>query len=92
MNSAMSYEEKEDGPAKRQRAEAAKIFKLTETEREIITLVCSGLKNRQVAHQLGVSETAVRHQLTSICTKLGVSNRLDLVLYSYAYGLATIPY
>ena len=91
MNGAMSYEEKEDEPAKRELAEAAKIFTLTETEREIITLACYGFKDKQIAHQFGTSETVLRQHLTSIFAKLGVSNRLDLVLYAYAHGLTDMP-
>ena len=91
MDSAMSYEEREDEPAKREQDEAAKIATLTDTEREIVTMVCYGLKNKQVAQQIGASETELRQHLTSIFTKLGVSNRLDLVLYAYAHGLAAIP-
>ncbi len=70
---------------------AAKIALLTEREREVIRLLGEGLKNKQIAERLYISETTVRHHLTSIFSKLGVSDRLALVLYAYRYGLAKSP-
>ena len=67
--------------------EAAKIATLTAREREVITLIGQGLRNRQIAERLFISEVTVRHHLTSIYTKLGVSDRLELVIYAYQHGL-----
>jgi two-component system nitrate/nitrite response regulator NarL len=64
---------------------------LTKREREVILLVSEGLRNRQVADRLFISETTVRHHLTSIFSKLGVSNRLDLVVYAYRHGITKPP-
>ena len=73
--------------------EAAKIAALTEREREVISLVGEGLKNKEIANRLRpfISETTVRHHLTSIYDKLGVSDRLELVIYAYIHGLAALP-
>ena len=71
--------------------EAAKIAALTEREREVVSLIGEGLKNKQIAARLFISETTVRHHLTSIFNKLGVSDRLELVIYAYRPGLATPP-
>jgi len=68
--------------------EAAKIASLTEREREVVTLMGQGLRNKQIAERLGISETTVRHHLTSIFAKLGVTDRLELVIYIYRHGLA----
>jgi two-component system nitrate/nitrite response regulator NarL len=68
-----------------------KIVTLTVREREIITLLGEGLKNSQIAKRLFVSETTVRHHLTSIFSKLGVHDRLQLVIYAYRHGLVAIP-
>jgi two-component system, NarL family, nitrate/nitrite response regulator NarL len=68
--------------------EAAKIASLTEREREVVTLMGQGLRNKQIAERLGISETTVRHHLTSIFAKLGVTDRLELVIYIYRNGLA----
>jgi two-component system nitrate/nitrite response regulator NarL len=68
--------------------QAAKIAALTEREREVITLISEGLKNRQIGERMSISETTVVHHLTSIFDKLGVANRLELVTYAYRHGLA----
>lgn len=77
--------------AREEDPEAAKIATLTAREREVVGLVCEGLKNKQIAERLFISDTTVRHHLTSIFNKLDVSDRLELVIYSYRYGLAKPP-
>jgi two-component system nitrate/nitrite response regulator NarL len=69
-----------------------KIALLTAREREVIHLIGVGLKNKQIAERLYISETTVRHHLTSIFSKLGVADRLELVIYAYRYGLAKPPH
>lgn len=77
----------------RKRADAVEpgIAELTKREREVVTLVAQGLKNRQVADQLFISDVTVRHHLTSIFSKLGVSDRLELMIYAFRHGLAKPP-
>lgn len=72
-------------------AEAAKIASLTPREREVVSLIAEGLKNRDIAARLFLSETTVTHHLSSIFAKLGVSDRLELVIYSFANKLAKPP-
>lgn len=69
----------------------ARIATLTDREREVVTLIGEGLKNRQIGERLFISETTVRHHLTSIFDKLGVSDRLELVIYAYRHNLAKPP-
>ena len=71
--------------------EAAKIASLTEREREVITLVGEGLRNKHIAARLYISEATVRHHLTAIFTKVGVSDRFELAIYAYQHGLAKPP-
>jgi len=78
--------------AKETNPEVAKIASLSEREREVITLIGEGLKNKQIAARLFISETTVRHHLGSVFSKLGVSDRLELVIYAYRHGLATPPH
>ena len=68
-----------------------KIAGLTPREREVITLVAQGLKNKQIAGKLFISETTVTHHLSSIYSKLDVSDRLELVIYAFANKLAKQP-
>ena len=72
-------------------AEAAKISTLTPREREVVTLIAEGLKNRDIAARLFISETTVTHHLSSVFAKLGVSDRLELVIYAFANKLAKPP-
>jgi two-component system nitrate/nitrite response regulator NarL len=76
----------------RSNPETAKINSLSQREREVVALVCDGLKNKQIAERLFISEATVRHHLTSIFNKLEVSDRLDLILYSFRSGLADAPH
>ena len=71
--------------------EAAKIASLTARERCIISLIGEGLRNKQIANRLYISEATVRHHLTTIFDKLGVADRLELVVYAYRQGLVELP-
>jgi len=70
-------------------AEATNIAKLTEREREVITLGGEGLRNKHIAARLYISEATVRHHLTAIFAKLGLADRFELAIYAYEHGLAT---
>lgn len=67
--------------------DAEKIATLTRREREVVTVVAAGLKNRQIAEKLLISEATVSHHLTSIFNKLGISDRSQLVAYAYRNSL-----
>jgi two-component system nitrate/nitrite response regulator NarL len=71
--------------------EEMKIASLSQREREVITLVGKGLKNKQIAEALFISGITVHHHLTSIYSKLEVADRLELLIYAYRYGLAELP-
>jgi DNA-binding NarL/FixJ family response regulator len=71
--------------------EITKIESLTEREREVIALVGEGLKNKQVGERLFISETTVTHHLSSVFSKLEVSDRLELIIYAFRHGLAKLP-
>jgi len=71
--------------------EVTKIESLTDREREVIALIGEGLKNKQVGERLFISETTVTHHLSSVFSKLEVSDRLELIIYAFRHGLAKIP-
>lgn len=71
--------------------EEAKIASLSQREREVIQLVGKGLKNKQIAEKLFISDITVHHHLTAIYSKLEVADRLELLIYAYRNGLAEIP-
>jgi len=70
--------------------ETARIALLTRREHEIVFLLSQALQNKQIASRLSISETTVRHHLTSIFAKLGVGNRLELIVFAYRYGLISL--
>jgi two-component system NarL family response regulator len=72
------------GGAEKPPRDAQLVNKLTPRESEIVALVSLGLKNRAIAERLFISETTVRHHLTSIFSKLSVTSRLELMRYAYS--------
>ena len=61
---------------------------LTPRERQIIRAVASGLANRQIAVEFGISEQTVKNQLSTLYQKVGVSSRTQLAVYAMRHGLA----
>ena len=55
---------------------------LTKREDDVVKLVADGLSNRNVAHKLGLTEHTVSNYLFRIYEKLGISSRVELVLYA----------
>jgi DNA-binding NarL/FixJ family response regulator len=71
--------------------EILKIANLTAREREVITLIAEGRKNKAIADRLCISERTVGHYLSSIFSKLEVTDRLELLIYACQHGIARIP-
>lgn len=67
--------------------EVESISQLSDREREVIQYIGRGMKNKQIANQLSIGETTVRHHLTSIYSKLGVTDRLELLVFAHRNGL-----
>jgi DNA-binding NarL/FixJ family response regulator len=65
----------------------ARVDALTSREGDIVECVTDGLNNKEIATKLFISEVTVRHHLTSIYSKLGLSNRQQLILYAFRRGL-----
>ena len=64
---------------------------LSTREREVLMLICQGMKNKIIADKLFISETTVRHHLTSIFEKLNVTSRLELVVHAFKEKLVEVP-
>jgi DNA-binding NarL/FixJ family response regulator len=56
--------------------------RLTPKEMQIVALIVQGCKNRQIATQLGTKEQVIKNYLRSIYDKTGVSDRLELALFT----------
>lgn len=60
---------------------------LTKREMDLIPLIGRGLTNKQIAKELFIAESTVRHHLTSIYRKCCVSDRLELLLFAQQHKL-----
>lgn len=54
---------------------------LTQREKTIVSYLVQGWRNREIAQQLSISEQTVKNHLRAVYDKVGVSDRLELVLY-----------
>jgi DNA-binding NarL/FixJ family response regulator len=70
----------------------AKVAKrLTPKELQIVALISEGCKNKEIANQLGTKEQVVKNYLRSIYGKTGVSDRLELALFTvHHHALAEV--
>ncbi|HTM42683.1 MAG TPA: response regulator transcription factor [Terriglobales bacterium] len=68
-----------------------KKFGLTPRELEIVSAVVAGYTNKDVAAHYKISEDTVKHHLSNIFDKLGVSTRLELALFAVHQDLPLVP-
>jgi DNA-binding NarL/FixJ family response regulator len=62
-------------------------FGLTARELEIVSAVTAGYSNREIAQRFTLSQETVKHHLTKVFGKLGVTNRLELALFAISHHL-----
>lgn len=68
---------------------AASRYGLTRRELQIVSAIVEGSSNRDMAQKFRVREDTVKHHLTSIFSKLGVSTRLELALFALEHKLVS---
>jgi len=62
-------------------------FGLTKRELQIVSGVVSGRANKEIAERFGIAEDTVKHHLSNIFDKTGVSTRVELVVFSIRHNL-----
>jgi DNA-binding NarL/FixJ family response regulator len=67
--------------------EAAAFVNLSQQEKHVLALVSEGKTNREIAEALFLGEGTVRNYVSSILSKLGVSNRAEAAAYAVAHSL-----
>lgn len=70
-----------------QREEAAAFAELTLQERQVLALIAEGKTNREIAQALFLGEGTVRNYVSSILSKLNVSNRAEAAAYAIEHNL-----
>ena len=68
-----------------------KDFGLTRREVDIIAKIADGRSNKEVGEEFAISERTVKHHLTNIFGKVGVSSRLQLALFAVNQHLMSSP-
>jgi DNA-binding NarL/FixJ family response regulator len=66
--------------AEPERERVANLLRLSEREKQIAYLVARGMKNKDIARQLSISENTVKRHLQSIFSKTGARDRLELAV------------
>ncbi len=76
----------------RLRAHGKEVFaELSKREMEILALLGKGMRNREVAEELFISEKTVKNHVSSILAKLNVTDRIEAALLAVRYGLTETP-
>ncbi|HEY8655387.1 MAG TPA: response regulator transcription factor [Candidatus Limnocylindria bacterium] len=60
---------------------------LTSREREVLRLVAGGRANKEIGHELGITERTVKTHISNIFSKLELSDRTQAALYAHKRGL-----
>ncbi len=77
-------------PAVMQVVDANGIRLLTKREEDVVRLLAEGLQNRDIANKLKLSEHTIKNYLFRIFDKLGVSSRVELVLYAMSNRMQVV--
>ena len=63
---------------------------LSTREREVLRLIALGLSNAQIGQELFISETTVKTHVTHILSKLGLRDRVQVVVLAYQTGIVDV--
>jgi DNA-binding NarL/FixJ family response regulator len=69
---------------------AARKYRLTRRELQVVAAVADGETNKGIAERFRVSEDTVKHHLSNVFDKVGVSSRLELAVFAFTHGLVML--
>jgi two-component system, NarL family, nitrate/nitrite response regulator NarL len=70
--------------------ETPKLSSLTGRESQVMSRICEGLRNKEIASKLYISDATVAHHLTSIYRKLGLADRTELLLFAHHNDISSL--
>jgi len=76
-------------PPSQNGASCGKDYGLTPSELKIVGRVANGSSNKEMGQEFSISERTVKHHLTNIFDKLGISSRLELAVFALEHGLVS---
>jgi DNA-binding NarL/FixJ family response regulator len=68
-------------------SDMAKLDELTPREREVLPLIAQGMSNREIAATLVIEESTIRTHVKRILMKLGLRDRIQVVIFAYETGV-----
>lgn len=71
-------------------AAAARLERLTDREREVLTAIGRGLNNNEISEELFIGAATVKSHINSVFTKLGLRDRAQAVVFAYESGLVEL--
>jgi len=83
VNTSLSRGDKNKTPEEETLPARLRDDRISKREHEIVTLLCKGYSNKQIAQQLFISETTVKTHISNILAKLNLHDRMQIVVHYY---------